>query len=126
MIAKLSAVAVGLGALLLVGSAAWGFLFPPTRTWTNEKSERLTQLGSETNRLKFELIQAKQSPKMHGGKNPAEIQQQYDKARAEWEALHEEFASSRDTPKTASRILRWSGIAFVLAGGLAVFATRSA
>lgn len=125
MVAKLSTAAVVLGVVLLVGSAIWGSLFPATRTWTAEKSEELAELGSETNRLKFAMIEAQQNPSMHRGKNPAEIKQQYEEARARYDELHREFETAKESPKTASAILRWSGIAFIAGGGLAVFATRN-
>lgn len=125
MVAKLSTAAVVLGIVLLVGSAMWGSLFPATRTWTAEKSEQLAELGSETNRLKFAMIEAQQSPSMHSGKNAAEIKQQYEEARARYDELYREFENAKESPQTASAILRWSGIAFIAAGGLAVFATRN-
>ena len=53
--------AVFFGVFLLVLSALWGHLFPPSRVWDEEKSQQLAKLGSETNRLKFALIQAQQN-----------------------------------------------------------------
>jgi hypothetical protein len=38
--------------------------------------------------------------------------------------LHQEFMSASNAPKTASSFLRWSGIAFIAAGALLVFANR--
>jgi hypothetical protein len=117
----LPVVALVLGIALLVLSVAWSTLFPPTRTWTEEKSQRLAELGSETNRLKFAVVEARNRRSMHAGENPAEAQVAYDEARAEYDQLQIEFESARDTPKTAATALRWSGIGLVvLAAGFLV------
>ena len=117
--------AITLGILLLVASVVWGQLFPPTRTWTDEKSQRLAELGSETNRLKFALVQSRQNPSVHAGQNPAEVKLAYDKAREEYDLLHQQFQAARDTPKTVAAGLRWAGIALVAAGTLLFYVKRS-
>ncbi|MCA9229760.1 MAG: hypothetical protein KDA57_03855 [Planctomycetales bacterium] len=116
-------VAIVLGLLMLVASALWGHLFPPTRSWTDEKSERLAELGSETNRLKFALVEAQNSPSMHAGKNPGEIKLEYDAARAEYDELHAEFESARDSPETVSGVLRWTSIVLIGVGTLWFYAS---
>ena len=116
--------AVVLGIFLLLASALWGRLFPPTRSWTEEKSNRLSELGSETNRLKFALVQSRQRVSMHAGQNPAEVKEAYDKVREEYDLLHQDFESARERPKTAAKIFRWSGIGLVLIGGVAHLAGR--
>jgi len=117
--------AVILGIVLLAASAAWAILFPASRAWTEEKSTRMTQLGNQATEIARQLQQAKTRPSMHSGENPAELQAKYDVIAAEYKALHEEFTSAQDGPKSAATFLKWSGIAFVVAGGLIVFATRS-
>jgi hypothetical protein len=119
-----SAVVVGL--VLLIGSFAWGILFPPSRTWTEEKSSRMAELGSQANLLKFSLVEAKNRPSIHSGKNPAEVQAEYDKVTAEYDQLKQEFASATNSPKTTATFLRWSGVAFIIAGAMVIMATRSA
>jgi hypothetical protein len=115
---------VVLGVVLLVASALWAIVFPPQRNWTTEKSARMTELGDQANLLKMQLAKAQTSPSMHSGKNPAEIQEEYDKIAVEYAELHQAFLSASNSPKTSASILRWSGIAFVAAGGLFVFANR--
>lgn len=115
-----------LGIALVVLSLAWAVIFPPTRTWTNEKSRRLAELGSETNRLKFAIVQARHQPSMHSGENPAELQAQYDQVREEYDQLHAEFESARDTPQTVATVLRWSGMALVAVAAGLVFVTGRA
>ena len=117
--------AIVLGMLLLVASVVWEQLFPPTRAWTEEKSQRLAELGSETNRLKFALVQSQQHPSVHAGQNPAEVKLAYDKARQEYDLLHQQFQSARDSPKTVAAVLRWAGIVLVAAGALLFYSNRS-
>jgi hypothetical protein len=120
----LPAAAVSLGVVLLVGSAAWAILFPASRTWTEEKSIRMTELGDKATALQLQIDQAKSRPSMHAGQNPAELKGQYDEVAAEYADLHKDFLNASNSPKTASSFLRWSGIAFVAAGALLVFVNR--
>ncbi|HMP05567.1 MAG TPA: hypothetical protein PJ982_04385 [Lacipirellulaceae bacterium] len=126
MKSALPAAAVIVGLLLLLVSFSWALLFPPQRSWTEEKSVRMAELGSQGNLLKFELIEAQNNPRMHGGKNAAELQAQYDAVNEEYMKLRAEFDNAAQSPKTAATYLRWSGIAFVVAGAIVVFANREA
>jgi hypothetical protein len=119
-----SAIVVGL--VLLIGSVVWATLFPPSRNWTAEKATRMTELGNQATAIQLKIDQATARPSMHAGENPAELKAQYDEVAAEYKSLYEEFKSADAAPKTAAVFLRWSGIAFVVAGGLVVFATRGA
>ena len=116
---------IALGLLLVVASVVWEQLFPPTRIWSDEKSEQLAELGSETNRLKFALVQSQQNPSIHGGQNPAEVKRAYEKARQEYDLLHQEFLSARDRPKTMAAMLSWAGIVLVAAGAVWFYANQS-
>ena len=119
--------ALMLGVLLLLASFGWSTLFPATRTWTTEKSQRLSELGGEANRLQFAIVNAQQNPSMHFGQNPAELQAAYDEVRDEYDRLHAEFENARQRPETAARLLRWSGIVCVgaAAAGLWVMQQNS-
>jgi uncharacterized protein YjeT (DUF2065 family) len=120
----LSLVAVVLGIVLLIGSVAWGTLFPATSSWTNEKFEQKSQLGIEVRRLQDELYAAQKKPSMHGGRGAPEIEAELKTKTAQLDELQAEFEGKRDAPKNASRILQIAGIAFVAAGALATFAAK--
>jgi hypothetical protein len=122
----LPAAAVAVGIVLLGVSLVWAMLFPASRGWTEEKSRRLTDLGNQATEIQLQLGQSRTRPSMHSGVNPAELPEKLEKVNAEYKALYEEFRTATERPKSASRYLKWSGIAFVVAGALIVFATRSA
>ncbi len=86
----------------------------------------MTELGDQATAIKLQLTQSQTRPSMHSGENPAELQEKYDKIAAEYKTLHEEFVGINQTPKTAKSFLWWSGIAFVVAGGIIVMANRDA
>jgi hypothetical protein len=120
----LSGIAVGLGVALLAASLVWAFLFPASRSWTEEKSKRMDELGSKGHVLVAQLDAAQRRPKMHGGRSAAEIEAEYKQVKAELTELREEFEGKRDAPKNAARFLQWAGILLVAGGALATFASR--
>jgi hypothetical protein len=124
MKSALPASAVILGVVLLAASLLWAMLFPATRGWTEEKSSRMIELGNRAAEIQRQLSHAEARPSMHAGVNPAELKAEYEKVSAEYKELYEAFSGATESPKTASRILRWSGIAFVVAGAIVVFAGR--
>lgn len=126
MKAALPASAIVVGLVLLIGSVAWATLFPPGRNWTAEKATRMTDLGNQATAIQMKIDHATVRPSMHAGENPAELKAKYDEIETEYKSLYQEFKNADESPKTAASILRWSGIAFVVAGGLVVFATRGA
>jgi hypothetical protein len=123
---SLSTGAVVLGVALLAVSLLWGVLFPAKASWTEDKAKRLAELTQKAHNLMFEANAAQQKPSTQAGKNSAGVQEEYRKVSEELTTLRTEFEGKRDSPKTASTILRWSGIAFVVAGAIIVFANRDA
>ena len=79
--------AIGLGFLLLAGSALWPILFPTTSTWTDEKSRRMTDLSGKAHKWYYQVELAKRKPNMTGGKNPAVLQEEYKKILTELDML---------------------------------------
>jgi hypothetical protein len=124
MKSSLPAAAVLVGVLLLLVSFAWGILFPATRTWTEEKSKRMADLNGKGHLLSMQITEAKESPAAHKGRSLAELQKDYDSLQSEYSGLKADFGHARDSPKTTSTFLRWSGVAFVAAGALILFAKR--
>lgn len=121
----MSTIAVGLGMALMLISLVWGTLFPPERSWGDDKTQRMNELSMQAHQLGGELDSARRHPSMHS-KRPADvIEVEYKKTVAELEQLRVEFNEKKDAPNRAASFLRWSGIAFIVAGGLVTFAQRS-
>lgn len=116
--------AVAIGVVLLLTSFVWALVFPASSGWTEEKSLRMRELSEKAHVLGGQVEAANAKPTMHGGKNAAELQAEYDQIKAELKQLGEEADGKIEAPKTAAAILRYAGIAFALAGGLVIFANR--
>jgi hypothetical protein len=122
---SISSAVLVIGVVLLLVSLLWGFLVPSGAGWTEEKAGRLAELTQQAHNLMFEVNAAKTQPASRNAKKPAaEVEAEYKKVKDELDVLTAEFQGKRDSPKTASTILRWAGIAFVVAGGIIVFANR--
>jgi hypothetical protein len=116
--------AVVLGIVLVGASLIWGLMFPASAGWTEEKSLRMRELSSQAHVLGGQVEAARARPNMQGGENPAELEEEYSKVKVELAQLAAEAEGEIAAPKTAATILRWAGFAFVIAGGLVVFASR--
>lgn len=124
MKAVLSTGAVVLGMLLVAMSLLWGVLFPASAGWTNEKSLKRTELRNRAHILSGEVAAAMAKPNMHGGAGAAEKQAELEQVKAEYDLLDAELQGKIDAPAKAASILRYAGIAFVVAGGLVVYAGK--
>ena len=122
---SLPVIAVGVGAALLAASLVWGMLFPASRSWTDEKSERMSDLGTQAHKLGGQLEAARGRPTMHGGRNAAEVEAEYKQVTAELAELREEFEGKRDGPQTTASYFRWTGVICVALGAVVMMATRS-
>jgi hypothetical protein len=119
MKAVLPTIAVVIGVTLVALSFVWGLIFPATNNWTTEKSTHMSKIAEEVHQLSFKLAGAKERPNMQGGANVAELQSQFKDKQTELAALRAEFEGIKDSPQTAAKYLRWTGIAFVILGGIA-------
>ena len=115
---------VASGIVLLCMSFLWPLLFPASQAWTEEKSERMTELQNDAHQLLFLAERAKTRPTA-GGPSPSEARAKFKEAEAELEALRLEFEGIRDSPNTVGTYFRWAGTATTLLGGLAVLAGRN-
>jgi uncharacterized coiled-coil DUF342 family protein len=98
-------------------------MFPASSSWPQEKNERMSELSRKAHNLGGEVDVARRRPSMHG-RNPAELEAEYKQVTEELTQLREEFQGKQSRPKTMSSIMRWSGVAFIIAGGLIVFAQK--
>lgn len=117
-------IAVVLGVLLLAIGFVWGNLFPPSAAWSPEQNERLSALGLELKGISFKVAEAEGNPQMHRGGNPAELKAKQIELKKEYDALHAEFESARDSPATTGNTLKWVGIIVAVGGAVFVFANR--
>jgi hypothetical protein len=122
----LPAATVMIGLLLLIVSLAWGLVAPAGAGWTQEKSQRLQELRRQAHILGSQAAGANEKPTMHGGKNAAEIQAEYEQVKAELETLGDEAEGKIKGPQTTAAYLRWIGIACTLVGVVAFYAVREA
>jgi len=125
MKSTLSTAAVAVGLVLLLVSFAWGSLFSARSGWTEEKSLRMAELKGQAHVLVAQVAAAKEKPSMHGGSNAAELEAEFEKVKAELKQLADELDGKIESPKTTATILRYAGIAFVVAGGLVVYASKA-
>ena len=113
-----------MGVVLLLVSLVWGILFPASSGWTEEKSAQLRALRDRAHILGSQVAAANDKPSMHKGANPAEMKAEYEQVQVELKQLAGELEGRIEAPKAASSILRYAGVAFVVAGGLAVYAGK--
>jgi hypothetical protein len=114
--------AVILGFALLVASSVWGKLFPPTKSWTLEKSARMSEVKARINDVGAMLYKASQ--RMHGGPDAGPLQAEHDALIKEFSQLKTEFESAADRPRTASAFLKWTGISLAVVGLIGWYAVK--
>jgi hypothetical protein len=105
---------VGLGFVLLIASGVWPMLFRGSSSWTEEKALRAAEVKARLNNLGPIVNSTK--PSMHRGEDTGTLKAEFDALILEEQQLNEEFESARDSPKTSSKILKWSGIGLAVIG----------
>ena len=115
----ISIAAICLGAVLLLLSAVWGYVFPATNSWTPERAAERSALSDEVHVLMFQAVAAQENPRAAKG-DPAQIQAEYREKKARLAELDKEFKSIKDTPQTTSSYFRWIGIGLVAVGAIAM------
>jgi hypothetical protein len=120
---SISLIAVVIGIVMLVGSVTWAILFPPSRSWTPDKNQRMSELSMKAHSLGGELDAAQRRPSMHA-RSVADIEAEYNQVKQELAELREDFESKRDRPKTMATILRWTGVVCVAVGAFISYANR--
>ena len=120
-----SAVPIGIivfGIGMLVVSGLWASLFPPTARWTDEKAKRSAEVKARLSNI-GPLVNSP-NPSMHRGPDPATLKAEFDALVIENEELNADFESAANTPKTISRVLKWSGIALAAVGLIGWYAVK--
>lgn len=114
-------IAVGVGVAMLCLSAVWPLVFPASRTWTEEKAQRMAELSGQAHELGFKSVAAKQRP----GGDPVAARKEYEAVRAELDKMQAEFENQKDAPNQVATWLRWAGAAVTLLGGAGVLVGRN-
>jgi hypothetical protein len=105
--------------LLFVGlSGLWSSLFPATRAWTPEKSQRLGQVKDRMTNISFII----NNPNYNRDKTS--LNNELEKLTKEDEELTAEFNSATARPNTVSKFLKWAGISMALVGIVGWYATN--
>jgi hypothetical protein len=117
----LAPVLVLIGLALVVLSFFWASLFPPSQSWTPEKNEQFTKLGTELTRLGFAVVQAENNPTMHSGENLGDLKKKHSEVKQEFDLLKSEMESVRDAPANTGSGIKWLGIAVAAVGGVLLF-----
>ena len=109
-----------LGGLLLVLSFAWGFIFSAEQAWTPEKSDMVRQLSSEVQSLHMKVKLGERNPEAYGGRDPVELNQEYEQAKAKLATLKAEFEQVTQAPRSTASLLRWTGLVGLIIGLVAL------
>lgn len=114
-------VLVAIGLALVALSFLWTSLFPPGQSWTPEKNQQMTKLGTELTRLGFAVVQAENNPNMHSGENLGDLKKKHAEVKKEFDLLKSELDSAVNAPASTGSGIKWLGIAIAAVGGVLVF-----
>jgi hypothetical protein len=120
-----SAIAFGvlaLGLSLLVGATLWPTIFPTTSSWTPEKSERAAEIKARLNDLGPRVNSPRAT--MHGGADIGPLKAEFAALQKENDQLNADFQSAYDSPRTVSKVLKWSGIGLAVLGLIGWYAVK--
>jgi hypothetical protein len=115
--------AVAIGFTMLVLSTLWASLFPPSSSWTAEKSARASEIKARLSNLGPLVMSPSRGT--HSGPDPGTLAAEFEALKKEEQQLNAEFESARDNPQTMKGILKWSGIGLAVLGLIAWYATKS-
>jgi hypothetical protein len=118
--------AMVLGFVLLLASALWASMFPPTSSWTPEKDTRMSEVKARLNDLSALIYRSTTATSMHRGQDPATLKSEYDGLMKEFEQLKTDFETATERPQRASAVLKWSGITLAALGIVGWYAVKQA
>jgi hypothetical protein len=113
---------VGLGALLLILSGVWTTIFNGKSTWTPEKAARSSEIKARLHNLAFTVNSP--TPSLQRGEDLGKLKAEYEQLRKENDELNADFKSAAEAPKSASQIMKWSGISLAAIGLVGWYAAK--
>lgn len=116
--------AIGLGALLLVGSIGWPVMFPSTTYWKQADEDQLEEIQTKVHTLSYLVAQAEEQPDPRKNKMSGEKMMEYRVLKQEAEEMLKQRDNARSRPGFIANILRWSGIGGLLLGIVVYYAVR--
>jgi hypothetical protein len=122
-----SAIVFGLivfGLLLLLGSGVWATIFPGTSQWSDEKDQRLSEVGARMHVLRFTVGNGETRPNMHGGPDLIKAKAELESLKEEYKTLSDEFHGIQSRPHTVSKVMKWSGISLAVVGLIGWYAVN--
>jgi hypothetical protein len=111
--------------LLIMLSGLWPTLFPGTSRWTPEKAARWAVVKDRLHNLSFVVHAPSGRVNMQRGPDPASAKAEYDTVKKEADELRAEFESAYESPRTASKWLKWSGISLAVVGLIGWYAVKN-
>ena len=105
---------IGLGIVLFLLSGLWNVMFPPTLRWTDEKAKRSAEVKNRIHNLAFLVNSPK--PNLQRGQDLGQLKAEFNQLMKENDELNSDYDSATETPKTISKVLKWSGISIALVG----------
>ena len=114
--------AIGLGFALLIASSVWTTLFPPTRSWTLEKAERMSEVKARINDVGAMLYKA--THHIHSGPDPGSLKAEFDALTKEFEVLKADFESATLRSNSIAAFLKWTGISLAALGIIGWYAVK--
>jgi len=104
------------GALILVASIAWPSVFPSSTYWSEVDEAELEEMQSRVHNLSYLAAQAEEQPSRRKPRMSGEEFAEYRELREKTQQRLEVRDNAISRPGFISGILRWSGIATLLAG----------
>lgn len=116
---------LGVGLLLLAVSVLWSALSIGSSAWSPEKGQRWTEVKDRIHNLSFMINGPPNRLSKRGGPDMAALKQEYDALKKENEELKVQFESAYNSPRTASSVLKWTGISLAGLGIVGWLAVRN-
>jgi hypothetical protein len=118
----LSLLSVGL--VLLILSGVWTSMFDGSSSWTADKAKRNAELRSRLHTLALVVDESSIAPSMHNGPDLGKAKEEYEQLKKERAELNAEFQSASGGPRTAAKVMRWTGLSLAVIGVIGWYAVN--